>query len=97
MIRTSLAKMMIDLASGDKQETEDAVIPDRGAKGGTIGGRARAKSLTPRQRSEIAQAAMQARRKEGRLGSVLFTFLAIQAIGDFHFFNILLEIKDDLD
>ncbi|MFM7293635.1 MAG: hypothetical protein ACKO1K_02285 [Burkholderiales bacterium] len=61
-----LAKLMVDIASGDVEESaaETVVAQERGVKGGKVGGKARAKSLTPRQRSEIAQAAAQARWKK---------------------------------
>lgn len=60
-----LAKMVVDIATGENQEAAVVSVSQRGAEGGKIGGKARAKSLTPRQRSEIAQAAAQARWKKG--------------------------------
>lgn len=60
-----LAKLITDIATGEIQEAETVSTQIRGAKGGKVGGTARAKSLTPRQRSEIAQAAAQARWKKG--------------------------------
>ena len=60
-----LAKMVVDIATGANQETAIVGVSLRGSEGGKIGGKARAKSLTPRQRSEIAQAAAQARWKKG--------------------------------
>jgi hypothetical protein len=50
-----LARLIVDVATGEK---EDAAPPAKAAdqvKGGKIGGRARAEKLTPEQRSEIAR------------------------------------------
>jgi len=58
-----LAKLMIDIASGEVADTTGKV-PNR-ARGGRKGGNARARSLTPKQRSEIARAASAARWKKG--------------------------------
>lgn len=58
------AKRMVDLATGDEAEEENATVV-RARKGGEVGGRARAKALTPEQRSEIARAAAEARWKKG--------------------------------
>jgi hypothetical protein len=60
-----LAKMMIDIASGDVEEMEATVTEKRASKAGQKGGPARAKALSPQQRSEIASAAAQARWKKG--------------------------------
>jgi hypothetical protein len=60
-----LAKMIVDIATGENEESAVVSVSRRGVEGGKIGGKARAKSLTPRQRSEIAQAAAQARWKKG--------------------------------
>lgn len=59
-----LAKLMIDIASGETSETEETVLTRRASKAGAKGGPARAASLTPAQRSEIASAAAQARWKK---------------------------------
>ncbi|QIE54772.1 histone H1 [Pikeienuella piscinae] len=58
-----LAKLVADIATG-----EDAIHdPDTSAqrKGGKKGGEARAASLTPQQREEIARVAAEARWKKG--------------------------------
>ncbi len=52
-----LAKLMVDIASGEEEEAEETELQKRAAKGG----KARAKVLTPAQRSEIASIAAQAR------------------------------------
>jgi hypothetical protein len=57
-----LAKAIVDLATG---EAEDKKPLESARKGGLKGGAARAKSLTPRERSEIASLAAQARWKKG--------------------------------
>ncbi|MBA1140213.1 hypothetical protein H0241_08060 [Mesorhizobium sp. CCANP35] len=57
-----LAKSIVDLATG---ETEDKKPLASARKGGLKGGKARAKTLTPEQRSEIATVAAQARWKKG--------------------------------
>ena len=57
-----LAKLIGDIATG---HTVDAVERHPGQeRGGKRGGRARAKALTPEQRSEIARAAASARWKK---------------------------------
>src|SRR5262245_30169484 len=58
-----LAKFIVDVATGDVEEPQ-GVAPNR-AKGGRKGGKARARSLTPQERSEIAQTAAAARWKKG--------------------------------
>jgi hypothetical protein len=52
------------IATGEIEEDRGRA-PNR-AKGGLIGGKARARALTPEQRSEIARAAATARWKKGR-------------------------------
>jgi hypothetical protein len=59
-----LAKLMIDIASGDVEEAEKTVTEKRASKAGAVGGPARAASLTPEQRSEIAKVAASARWKK---------------------------------
>jgi hypothetical protein len=59
-----LAKLMVDLATGDVSEPEETTFEKRASKGGAVGGPARAKALTSRQRSEIASLAAQARWKK---------------------------------
>jgi hypothetical protein len=49
----------------DPAPKKDASAAKRGRPGGLKGGKARAKKLTPRQRSEVAQLAAQARWKNG--------------------------------
>jgi hypothetical protein len=58
-----LAKLMIDIASGEVEDTPGKA-PNR-SKGGRKGGKARAMALSPEQRSEIARAASAARWKKG--------------------------------
>ena len=57
-----LAKFIVDMATGEAQEREKR--PGQ-VKGGKIGGARRAASLMPKQRSEIARAAAEARWKKG--------------------------------
>lgn len=60
-----LAKLMVDLATGEAQDQAQA--PDKGPMsvlgraGGLRGGRARAEKLTPEKRAEIAREAAAAR------------------------------------
>ena len=62
-----LAKLIVDIATG---EAEDLVSPTkkaasvRGRSGGLKGGKARAKTLTPAERSDIARVAATARWKK---------------------------------
>ncbi len=57
-----LARFIVDAASGDIPTPTPKQI--RAKKGGDIGGSARARILTPEQRSEIARLAAQARWKK---------------------------------
>jgi len=59
-----LAKLMIDMASGEVKQAEKSVTEKRASKAGTFGGPARAASLTPEQRSDIAKVAASARWKK---------------------------------
>lgn len=59
-----LAKMVIDIATGEGDQVERTANQERAAKAGAVGGPARAKALTPQQRSEIASIAAQARWKK---------------------------------
>lgn len=59
-----LAKLMVDLATGEANETAETSFTKRASKAGTKGGPARAASLTPEQRSEIARIAAAARWKK---------------------------------
>jgi hypothetical protein len=49
------AKLMIDIASGEVTEDQPSAKQARARKAGTKGGPARAKALSPEQRSEIAR------------------------------------------
>lgn len=59
------AKMTLDLMTGEAQvepeRVKDPAAVELGRKGGLIGGKARAKKLTPERRSEIARKAAAAR------------------------------------
>jgi hypothetical protein len=59
------AKRMVDLATGNTEKDTLTAKQVRAGKGGAKGGPARARALTPKQRSEIAQAAAHARWKKG--------------------------------
>ncbi|MDI1295781.1 MAG: hypothetical protein PSY12_07830 [bacterium] len=59
-----LAKMIVDIASGNLDETPATALTERASKAGAKGGPARAASLTPQQRSEIARVAASARWKK---------------------------------
>lgn len=56
-----LAKLVIDIATGENEQVEQTANQARAAKAGSVGGPARAKTLTAQQRSEIASIAAQAR------------------------------------
>lgn len=60
-----LAKMIVDIATGDDEAPQRSASEDRASKAGKKGGPARANALTPEQRSEIAAIAAQARWKKG--------------------------------
>lgn len=57
-----LAKAVVDLATGEAGEAPPKAEGQR--KGGIKGGKARARALTPSERSEIASIAAQARWKK---------------------------------
>lgn len=59
-----LAKLMVDIATGEESEASFTPNQQRASKGGQKGGKARASALTPAQRSEIASIAAQARWKK---------------------------------
>ncbi len=59
-----LAKLMVDMATGNITEPERTATEARAAKAGKVGGPARARTLTPEQRSQIASVAAQARWKK---------------------------------
>ncbi len=58
-----LAKMIVDISTGgiDEERPEVSVKARAGRLGGLKGGKARAAKLTPKERSEIAKKAAQAR------------------------------------
>jgi len=64
----ALAKMIGDIATGQTKDTEDDLknrdAVEFGREGGRVGGKARALTLTPEKRSEIARLAAQARWKK---------------------------------
>ena len=59
-----LAKLMVDIASGTEENAKETATEKRASKDDKKGGPARAKALTPAQRSEIARIAAQARWKK---------------------------------
>jgi hypothetical protein len=61
-----LAKQVFDIATGDAEDTvsESKRHPSKKRIGGLKGGKARAKALSPAERSEIARLAAQARWKK---------------------------------
>jgi hypothetical protein len=61
-----LGKLIVDLATGEvedvkKEDGKNPAAVELGRKGGLKGGRARAESMTPEQRSEAAKRAARAR------------------------------------
>jgi hypothetical protein len=60
-----LAKAIVDIATGEDGHKPSQAMRARAKKAGERGGPARALSLTPEQRSEIARAAASARWKKG--------------------------------
>ena len=57
-----LAKLIVDVATGERETSlEIEPVNEFARAGGLKGGRARAKSLSPERRSEIARAAAHAR------------------------------------
>jgi hypothetical protein len=60
-----LAKMIVDIATGEGEPAEISANEARARTAGQKGGPARAKALTPAERSEIASIAAQARWKKG--------------------------------
>lgn len=61
---SQLAKLMVDIATDSIEIEELSKTVKRAQAAGKKGGPARAKSLSPRQRSEIAAVAAQARWKK---------------------------------
>ncbi|WP_447952535.1 hypothetical protein [Sphingopyxis chilensis] len=60
-----LAKLMVDIATGETTVPEQTANEKRASKAGKVGGVARAKALTPAQRAEIATIAASTRWKKG--------------------------------
>lgn len=58
-----LAKMIVDLTTGDETEPELNIKQQAGRLGGLKGGKARNDALTPERRSEIAREAAKKRWK----------------------------------
>lgn len=60
-----LAKLIVDIATGEAEDTvsESKKKPSSKRKGGLKGGKARAASLSPRRRKDIAKRAAHARWK----------------------------------
>jgi len=56
-----LAKMIVDLTTGDETEPELSAKQKAGKLGGLKGGKARAETLSPERRSEIAKKAAERR------------------------------------
>lgn len=59
-----LAKLMVDIASGEEQDCKPTKEQEKLAAAKRKGAKARAHSLTPQERSEIASAAAAARWKK---------------------------------
>ena len=59
-----LAKLIVDIASGENSDPKVTALAKRASIAGAKGGPARAKALTPAQRSEIASVAASARWKK---------------------------------
>lgn len=58
-----LAKLVVDIASGNVPSNEETKVNEKARKAGLVGGPARAKVLTEKRRSEIAKAAARTRWK----------------------------------
>jgi hypothetical protein len=61
-----LAKLVGDIATGATVAPEETPRAKASRKAGLVGGVSRAKTLTPEQRSQIAQTAAKARWKAGK-------------------------------
>jgi hypothetical protein len=59
-----LAKLITDIATGEAEPPKRTATAERASKAGQVGGPARAKALTPEQRSKIASVAAEARWKK---------------------------------
>ena len=62
-----LAKFIVDQATGEISKPADSVRTKAGRLGGVKGGNARARNLTPEERSKIATLAAQARWKKSKV------------------------------
>ena len=60
-----LAKLIVDIATGEEEDRKPSKDQDQIAAAKRKGAKARARSLTPQERSEIASAAAAARWKKG--------------------------------
>jgi hypothetical protein len=58
-----LAKLIVDISTGEIEQPKDPNLPKRGRAGGLKGGIARAAALTPAQRKKIAMKAARKRWK----------------------------------
>ncbi len=56
-----LARFIVDVATGEKEDARPPEKPEAQVKGGKAGGAARAAKLTPEERSAIASKAARAR------------------------------------
>lgn len=59
-----LAKLIVDIATGEELPLERSATETRASKAGSVGGPARARALTPEQRAQIASVAAHARWKK---------------------------------
>ncbi len=59
-----LAKIIVDIATEEAEQSPELAKSAAGRKGGNKGGAARASALSPEQRSDIARLAAQARWKK---------------------------------
>lgn len=60
-----LAKLVVELSTGEAAAVEESGFAKRARAGGRKGGPARRRALTPEQRSDIARLAAAARWKKG--------------------------------
>lgn len=56
-----LAKLIVDIATGEEAEPAETSTTDRARKAGVVGGPARARVLSPERRKQIASKAASAR------------------------------------
>ena len=57
-----LAKLIVDIATGEVEDSGSAPVNEAQQRGGLAGGKARAVSMSPKRRSEIAKKAANASR-----------------------------------